>query len=108
MQRVKIKPISVNACWQGRRFKTPVYNAFEKEVLLTLRPMKIPDAPLDVYIEFGVSNKLADIDNGIKPLLDILQKKHGFNDRDIYKLTVVKKITKKSEEYFEFSIVTLK
>lgn len=105
--RVFIKPISVNTCWQGRRFKTPTYNAFEKEVLLTLRPIKIPLSPLEVYIEFGVSNKLSDIDNGIKPLLDCLQKKYGFNDRDIYKLTVIKKITKKNEEYFEFEIKTL-
>ena len=31
---VNIKPLSVNQAWAGRRFKTPKYKAFEKEMLL--------------------------------------------------------------------------
>lgn len=105
--RVFIKPISVNNCWQGRRFKTKEYKSFELEVLLKLKPMAIPTPPLELIIEFGLSNKLSDIDNGLKPLIDCLQKKYFFNDRDIYKIEVTKKIVKKGEEYFDFEIKTL-
>lgn len=108
MQRVKIKPLSVNECWQGQRFKTKKYLAYEKEVLLNLKPMKLPPPPYCVCYEFGMSNALSDIDNPVKPLTDLLQKKYGFNDKDVFEMHVVKKKVKKSEEYFEFSIVTLK
>ena len=45
-----------------------------------------------------------DIDNGLKPLLDILQKKYKFNDRDIYKLNVTKQIVKKENEFIQIKI----
>lgn len=57
-----------------------------------------------IEIEFGVSSKLADIDNPVKPILDILQKKYGFNDRDIFELTIRKTLTKKGQEYIRITI----
>lgn len=105
--RINIAPLSVNQCWQGKRFKTKKYVSYEKEVLLTLRPIKLPIAPFSVYYEFGMSNSLSDIDNPLKPLQDILQKKYGFNDKDIFEMHVVKKKVKKGEEYFEFEIKSL-
>lgn len=104
--RIKIAPLSVNVCWQGKRFKTKKYLAYEKEVLLTLRPIKMPPAPYYVYYEFGMSNSLSDIDNPVKPLQDILQKKYGFNDKDIMEIHIVKEKVKKGEEYFDFEIRT--
>ena len=103
--RVKISPLSVNQCWQGQRFKTKKYLAYEKEVLLTLRPIKLPPPPYSVNYEFGMSNSLSDWDNPVKPLQDILQKKYGFNDRDIMEAHVKKIKVKKGEEYFAFSIL---
>ena len=70
---VKIKPLSVNKCWQGKRFKTDDYLKYEEEVLLNLKPHKIPDGDLHIILDFGVSNMAADVDNPAKPFIDILQ-----------------------------------
>ena len=96
----KLKPLSVNECWQGRRFKTKAYQIYEQELLLTLPPQKLPQPPFSIYFEFGLSNSLADWDNPIKPLQDILQKKYGFNDKDIVRAKVSKRKVTKGEEYF--------
>lgn len=100
---LQIKPLSVNECWQGKKFKTPAYNRYENAVLLLLPKAEISNVER-IFIEFGVSSKLADIDNPVKPILDILQKKYGFNDRDIFELTVKKVLTKKGQEYIKITI----
>jgi len=102
--KVNVKPLSVNQAWQGRRFKTPAYNSYQKEVLFKLPKIILPKAPYDVYIEFGLSSKLSDIDNGLKPFIDCLVKKYKFDDRDIYFLTVKKSIIPKEKEFIKFSI----
>lgn len=104
---LKIKPLSVNECWKGRRFKTDIYKFYEKEVLLRLPLIKLPSPPYRISFEFGLSNTLGDFDNPIKPLTDILQKKYGFNDRDIYEANIKKVITVKGAEYFQFEIETI-
>jgi len=102
---VNIKPLSVNQVWQGRRFKTPKYKAYEKEMLLKLPNLNLnTSALLSVDITFGYSTRASDIDNGLKPFLDCLQKKYGINDNKIYNLNVVKEIVKKGEEFIKFSI----
>mgnify|MGYP007083431757 CR=1 FL=1 len=108
MPRVNIKPLSVNNCWQGKRFKTPAYTAYEKQVLLSLKPMKLPAAPYQLKLKFGFSNKASDIDNPCKPLIDILQKRYKFNDKEVYMLIVEKEVVKKGAEYFEFELTTYK
>ena len=105
--RIDIKPLSVNEAWQGQRFKTPKYKAFEKELLLKLRPQDIPEGKLLLRATFGISSKNADIDNPVKPFLDILQKKYGFNDRQIYLLTIEKVDVPKGKEFIEFTIEPL-
>lgn len=96
----QIKPLSVNQCWQGKRFKTKIYKAYEQELLYTLPQVKLPKAPYWIYFEFGLSNSMSDWDNPVKPLQDILQKKYGFNDKDIIEALVRKVKVKKGEEYF--------
>ena len=105
--KVEIKPLSVNQVWQGRRFKTKAYKEYETEVMLKLSPFQFPTGRLKLCITFGMSNKMSDIDNPIKPFVDILQKKYGFNDRDIYKMELTKEIVKKGNEYIEWSIEEL-
>ena len=104
MKKINIKPISVNNCWQGRRFKTKEYLQYEKDLLLMLPKMKLCNAPYLIDIEFGFSSSLADIDNPLKPFLDVLQKKYLINDRDIYKLNVTKSVIQKGSEYIKFKI----
>ena len=102
--RVDAKPLSVNEAWQGQRFKTKKYKAYEQEVLLKLRHLTLPEKPYKLILEFGLSNMQADWDNPIKPFVDILQKKYGFNDRDIFEAEVKKVKTAKGEEYIEFDL----
>jgi len=105
MQIVKIKPLSVNKCFQGRRFKTPTYKAYETELLYKLPHLNIkPKTPLRLTIIVGFSNRKSDLDNICKPFQDILQKKYGFNDDMIYQLIMLKKIVKRGHEYIKFRI----
>lgn len=102
MIKIKIKPLSVNNAWQGRRFKTREYKIYEKAMLSLLPPrIDIPDPPIIAHYEFGVSNRGSDWDNPIKPCQDILQKKYHFNDSGIYTGIVNKVIVPKGEEYIK-------
>jgi Holliday junction resolvase RusA-like endonuclease len=105
--RINIKPLSVNQVWQGKRFKTKAYKDYEKEVLLTLKPMQVNGGKLRLHLRFGLSSKNADIDNPVKPFVDCMQKKYGFNDRQIYQLTVEKIDVPKGQEFIEFEITEL-
>ena len=108
--KIKIKPLSVNKAHRavnGRVIKSKDYREYEEELLWRLQPLVVPSGKLYVEYIFGVSNKLSDWDNLIKPFQDVLQKKYEFNDRDIYKAIVAKEIVKKGEEYIEFKIVSL-
>ena len=104
----QIKPLSVNKAWQGQRFKTNEYKTYEQHLLYTLPAAKLPKAPYSIYFEFGLSNALSDWDNPVKPLQDILQKKYGFNDKEIMMGTVKKYKVKKGEEYFKVKIDSYK
>lgn len=104
---LKIKPLSVNECWQGKRFKTKEYKNYERFLFLSLPHFKLPDPPFRVYFSFGLSNSCADFDNPIKPLTDILQKKYKFNDRDIHEANIRKVKVKKGEEYFSVRFETI-
>ena len=103
-QKINIKPLSVNKCWQGRRYKTPEYENYETELLLLLKNLDIPHPPHKINIQVGFSSKNADIDNVLKPFLDILQKKYKFNDRHIYILNAEKIDVKKGNEFIDFEI----
>lgn len=100
---INYKPLSVNQAWQGKRFKTKEYLNYEKTILLMLPKIKIVEPPYKIELEFGMSS-LSDIDNPIKPFLDILQKKYKINDRDIEMLNVVKTKVKKCSEFIKFEI----
>jgi Holliday junction resolvase RusA-like endonuclease len=105
--RIDIKPLSANESWQGRKTKTKKYREFERVCLLLLPPNNkqfIPEGDLHIDLVFGVSNLGFDLDNGVKPFLDILQKKYKFNDNRIMSATISKSKTKKGEEWVGFFI----
>jgi Holliday junction resolvase RusA-like endonuclease len=105
MIEIKISPLSVNKAWKGRRFKTIDYKRFESSMILLLpKSIKMPKKHIKVILVFGFSNKLSDIDNPLKLVLDILQKKYGFNDRDIYELSIKKEIVKKGNEFIKLKL----
>ena len=99
---VEIKPLSVNLAWKGKRYKTDTYKAYEKELMLKLPRLNVPNGKIRIDVTFYFKNSLSDIDNPLKPFLDILQKKYGFNDRDIFQLNVKKVVSK--IEGIEFNI----
>ena len=107
MVRIEIKPLSVNEVWQGKRFKTQKYKKYENELLCILPKITIPKPPYKLYLTFGMSNVLSDWDNPVKPFQDVLQKKYGFNDKDIFEAHVYKVKVKKGEEFIKFSIETI-
>jgi len=107
MNRISIKPLSVNVCWQGKRFKTPLYKAYEEEMLYSIKKERIPSGKLFLRLTIGVSSKNADLDNVVKPFLDILQKKSGFNDKQIYGMDLWKEDVEKGKEFIEWEITPL-
>jgi hypothetical protein len=104
MSRINIVPLSVNKAWQGRKWKTPEYKRFERDCLLMLPKIKVPEPPFRIEYHFGFSNKLSDLLNPEKLVTDILCKKYGINDRDVFEMSLKKEITPKGKEYIEFEI----
>jgi len=101
--------MTVNRAWRGRRYKSSEYKLYVIGAgLLLPKSIEIPDGPLSVYYEFGVSYSGADYDNPIKPFQDILQDKYGFNDSRIMEAHIKKVVVKKGEEYIKFSITQVK
>lgn len=98
--KILVKPLSVNRCWQGKRFKTPDYKKYEQAMFFLLPKIDLGRYnKLQIKLIFYFSTKLSDIDWPIKPTLDILQKKRNFNDNKIYRLIVTKYIVTKGNEW---------
>jgi Holliday junction resolvase RusA-like endonuclease len=106
--KINEKPLSVNQAWQGKRFKTPAYKEYEKAMLLRMPSSNVDKSQmLRVEFFFGFSNKASDLDNPVKLLLDLAQKKYGFNDSNVFELNVRKCIVKKGEEFIQMGIYNL-
>ena len=103
MNKVNIKPLSVNRVWAGRRFKTPDYKTYEIELMSLLKGKLTVDKneKIHLIIHAGIS-KSSDIDNLLKPFIDILQKRYEFNDKQIFKITASKETVKKGKEFISF------
>lgn len=107
MIELSIKPLSANEAFRGRKFRTKKYDAYIATLMLILPKISLPKPPYSINLVVGYSNILSDIDNCLKPFIDCLQKKYLFNDRDIYKLSIEKKIVKKGKEFINFEIKSL-
>ena len=105
---IKEKPMSVNEAWKGRRFKTIAYKEYERKILFLLPPFKgkVPDR-IGISMHFGFSNISSDIDNPVKMLVDILQKKYGFNDRDVFEMYLTKSKVSKGDEFINIEILPM-
>ena len=102
------KPLSVNEAWQGKRFKTEAYKHYERTIMFMLPNAKIdPNQMLRIEFFFGFSNKASDLDNPVKLLIDIAQKKYGFNDKNVFELNVRKCLVKKGEEFIHMGFYKL-
>jgi Holliday junction resolvase RusA-like endonuclease len=100
---IDMKPLTVSKAWQGRRFKTPMYKKWETDVQYFI-PRKKYKGKVDVTIELFIKNdKMMDVDNVLKTLLDSMKKSGIYeDDRFIYALHVHKEHSKK--EYIRVTI----
>ena len=77
-------------------------------MLLMLPNVKLDfTGALKVSLKYGFSSKLSDIDNPTKMTLDILCKKYGFDDRQIFSLVQSKEIVEKEKEFIDISITQI-
>lgn len=114
--RINIKPLSVNSAWNTycnrckqaktvKRTKTDKYKGFATELSLKLPPLKLEfKGEISICITVGFSSKGSDLDNIAKPLLDVLSRKYGFNDNQIYEMQLKKEIVKKGNEFLDIKI----
>ena len=79
---LEIKPLSVNALWQGRRFKTEEYKNYSDSVAFLLPKAEMIKGYVEIHYRFFLRNwKRTDGDNLVKGLQDILVKA-GFIEDD--------------------------
>jgi len=106
MIKVKIKPLSVNQAWRGRRFKTPEHKAYREALRYLLPKINPPEGLKTLYVTFYFSSRASDIDNALKTFIDALQDKYQFDDKEIYKIVAEKEIVKKGEEAIKFKLAS--
>ena len=89
--------------YRNKAIKQIKYVNYQNELRDELKGVKWPFEPaqlLEFEIIAGVSNKAADLDNIVKPLLDTYQGIfEEFNDNKVYHITLDKHITNKGKEY---------
>ncbi len=106
--RVRIKPITANRAWKGKRYKTDEYKLYCEALPWLLPKIDLPKPPYQIYFKFGLSNSLADGDNCLKQTQDIIAKHYGFNDKLIFKWIIEKVNVEKGLEFFDFHITSYK
>ena len=106
MYHIRIKPISTNQAWRGRRFKTALYEAYETELYYLLPKLIFPKTNIRLSFEFGLP-KAQDIDSPLKQTIDVMCKKYSFDDRHIEELHVWKKVVNRGREYIQFDVSSL-
>ena len=90
-----------------RTFKSPEYVAFQNEMRDDMMGVEWPFGTEEVSftVEVGLSNRGADLDNCIKPILDTYQGIfEEFNDNKVYHIMMHKCIVPKGEEYVKVKV----
>ena len=101
----RLKPLSANDSYLGKKVKSKKYKDYEASLLLGLPDLVIPEeGSLHLRMVVSYSNARSDIDNCLKPFIDVLQRRYGFNDSRIYKLTVKKQIVPKGDDSISFNL----
>jgi len=89
--------------YRNKAIKQIKYVNYQNELRDELKGVKWPFEPaqlLEFEIIAGVSNKAADLDNIVKPLLDTYQGIfEEFNDNKVYHIKLYKQLTNKGDEY---------
>ena len=105
-----IKPLSINIAYYRNKQKSSAYRLYEDEWQTYLAGLSMPDdiivkdMKFAITMNFGFSNKAADVDNPIKPLIDVMQNWMGFNDKQVYTVKAYKHLTKRGKEFTDIKI----
>lgn len=104
--KIELKPLSVNQVWCGKRFKTPIYKQYERDLSLLLSVTKCPF--LIGYVELDVkfyikSFAISDVDNFLKPMIDIIVKNGLIQDDKFIKKITAEKF-KSDYDYMEINL----
>ena len=103
--KLNIRPLSLNSCFQGRRFLNQRGKSYIETCLWTMPKEKMIKGEVEVFIRIFVKNRLwaFDIDNVAKLLIDCCVKKKLIeDDRFISCLHIAKFISLK--DYIEIEI----
>ena len=92
---------------RNKTYKTADYTAYQNEIRDELMGIEWPfgSDPVQVSFVAGMTTRAADLDNVMKPLLDTYQVIFDdFNDNKVYKLTGIKEIAGKGNEFLEVTV----
>ena len=108
-----IKPLSANRMLgaRGKRsFKHPDYVKYQNDIRDELMGIEWPFGTEQVQFKVtaAFSNRGADLDNCIKPILDTYQGIfEDFNDNKVYHIELFKEIVPKGEEYLTIKVESI-
>ena len=108
--KIDAKPLTVNRAWRERRFKTPEYKIYEREVFYLLKNcgIKKVDGWVEVkYIFYLKHYRISDLGNFEKPLSDILVKAGLIDDDRFIKRMTLEKF-KSDKDYIRIIIKKVK
>lgn len=104
MHHIHVKPFSNNRMFKGKKYKTLAYENYERALFYNLdKRIRVPATPLKLTMIIGCDVRF-DVDNALKPFIDVLQKRYGFNDNTIYRIEITKKVVKKGNEFIKWKL----
>lgn len=104
---ITIAPMSVNKCWQGRRFKTPEYKAWRTQFAYTINGVQKIEGFVEVWLTFYIQNfALSDTGNMEKATMDALVEAGCMDDDRFVVVEHLKKVkvSTEAEERIEVRI----
>ena len=103
---LKIKPISTNLIWSGRRYMSAEAKQFKRDCKLQLLAKRVKlsvDGELALHLRFGLSRN-ADVSNCIKLVEDVIADVLDVDDILFVGITATKERVKKGQEFIAFDI----
>lgn len=100
-----LKPVSVNQAWYRNKTRSRVYMDYIEGWHHYLMgesidsDIEIKDMRFKVVVHVGFSNRASDLDNVLKPTIDIMQQWFNFDDKQVIHLEAFKHITTKGNDY---------
>ena len=108
MVLLKIKPISTNRIWSGKRYMSAEAKQFNRNCKLQLLANRVKldasaDVSLQISFRFGLSRDM-DTSNCIKLVEDVICDVLGIDDKLFVGITATKERVKKGQEFIAFDI----